>query len=102
MSASPRYAFTAAATAAPASGTELTISQSYRPSANCGTGVSVDRDTPNRSLQHTLNNPLGGLLAELQLLEMDDLTQAQREGIERSIALCRRVIQIVRDEIPAG
>jgi signal transduction histidine kinase len=62
----------------------------------------VERDTPSKSLQHTLNNPLGGLLAELQLLEMDDLNQTQREAIERSIALCRRVIQIVRDEIPPG
>lgn len=61
----------------------------------------MDNLKPEKSLQHTLNNPLAGLLAELQLLEMDSLTPQQREGVERSIALCRRVIQIVRDRVPA-
>lgn len=54
-----------------------------------------------KSLQHTLNNPLGGLLAELQLLEMEDLPPEHRAGIERSIALCRRIIQIVKEQVPA-
>lgn len=58
--------------------------------------------TPEKSLQHTLNNPLAGLLAELQLLEMDDLTDEQRAAIERSIALVRRLIEIVRDEVPGS
>lgn len=53
-----------------------------------------------KSLQHTLNNPLAGLLAELQLLEMEDLPQAHREAVERSLGLVRRLIQIVRDEVP--
>jgi signal transduction histidine kinase len=61
----------------------------------------VDPSTAPKSLQHTLNNPLAGLLAELQLLEMDDLTSEQRAAVERSITLCRRVIQIVRDQVPA-
>lgn len=52
-------------------------------------------------LQHTLNNPLAGLLAELQLLEMDDLSDEQRAGVQRSIALCRRLIQIVKEQVPA-
>ncbi len=50
-------------------------------------------------LLHTLNNPLAGLLAELQLLEMEDLTADQRAGVERSIALCRRVILIARESL---
>lgn len=61
----------------------------------------MDPQSPRKSLQHTLNNPLAGLLAELQLLEMEDLTQAQREGVERSIALVRRLVQIVREQVPA-
>lgn len=61
----------------------------------------MDNLKPEKSLQHTLNNPLAGLLAELQLLELDELTPPQREGVERAIALCRRVIQIVRDRVPA-
>jgi hypothetical protein len=40
-------------------------------------------------------------LAELQLLEMEDLTPSQREGVERAIALCRRLVQIVREQVPA-
>jgi signal transduction histidine kinase len=53
-----------------------------------------------KGLQHTLNNPLAALLAELQLMEMDDLAPTHRDGVERSIALCRRLIRIVREQIP--
>lgn len=60
----------------------------------------MDSPAPKKSLQHTLNNPLAGLLAELQLLEMEDLTQSQREGVERSIALVRRLVVIVREQVP--
>lgn len=55
---------------------------------------------PKKSLQHSLNNPLAGLLAELQLLEMEDLPSEHREAVERAIELCRRVIQIVRERVP--
>lgn len=60
----------------------------------------METPAPKKSLQHTLNNPLAGLLAELQLLEMDDLTASQREGVERSIALVRRLVTIVREQVP--
>jgi signal transduction histidine kinase len=56
--------------------------------------------TPKKSLQHTLNNPLAGLLAELQLLEMEDLPEAHRAAVERCIGLTRRVVQIVREQVP--
>lgn len=55
---------------------------------------------PPKSLQHTLNNPLAALLAELQLLEMDELRPTQRESVERSIELVRRLIRIVREQVP--
>ena len=61
----------------------------------------MEPSTGKNHLQHTLNNPLAGLLAELQLLEMDDLAPEQRAAVERAIALCRRVIQIVKDQLPA-
>ena len=61
----------------------------------------METPAPKKSLQHTFNNPLTGLLAELQLLEMDDLTDSQREGVERSIALVHRLITIVREQVPA-
>lgn len=57
----------------------------------------MDPSSTGKTLQHTLNNPIAGLFAELQLLEMDDLTPDQRAGVERAIALCRRLIQIVKD-----
>jgi signal transduction histidine kinase len=60
----------------------------------------MDDAAPRKSLQHSLNNPLAGLLAELQLLEMEDLQPEHREAVERSIELCRRVIQIVRERVP--
>ncbi len=55
---------------------------------------------PKKSLQHTLNNPLAGLLAELQLLEMEDLPDAHRESVTRCIELTRRLVQIVREQVP--
>lgn len=55
---------------------------------------------PKKSLQHSLNNPLAGLLAELQLLEMEELPPEHREAVERAIGLCRRVIQLVRERVP--
>jgi len=60
----------------------------------------VSTEERPKGLQHTLNNPLAALLAELQLLEMEELTAEQREGVERSIDLVRRVIRIVRDRVP--
>jgi signal transduction histidine kinase len=47
-------------------------------------------------LQHSLNNPLAGLLAEAQLLELESLPQDHRESVERIIELTRRVIDVVR------
>ena len=53
-----------------------------------------------KGLQHTLNNPLAALLAELQLLEMEELPDGHRESVVRSIELCRRLIKIVREQVP--
>jgi signal transduction histidine kinase len=47
-------------------------------------------------LQHSLNNPLAGLLAEAQLMQLDDSTAEQRESLERMVALCRRMIEVTR------
>ncbi len=58
-------------------------------------------DDRPKGLQHTLNNPLAALLAELQLLEMEPLEAPHREGVERSIELVRRLIRIVRERVPA-
>jgi signal transduction histidine kinase len=55
---------------------------------------------PKKSLQHSLNNPLAGLLAELQLLEMEELPPEHREAVERCVELCRRVIRLVRERVP--
>jgi signal transduction histidine kinase len=57
-------------------------------------------EPPKKTLQHTLNNPLAGLLAELQLLEMEDLQDAHRAAVERCISLTRRMVQIVREQVP--
>lgn len=49
-------------------------------------------------VQHRLNNPLAALLAEAQLMSMDETLDApQRDAVERLIELVRRVIGIVRD-----
>ena len=48
------------------------------------------------TLQHSLNNPLAGLLAETQLMQLDDPTAEQKESLERMVALCRRMIEVTR------
>jgi signal transduction histidine kinase len=47
-------------------------------------------------LQHSLNNPLAALLAEAQLLELEQLSPDHRGSVERIIELSRRVIDVVR------
>ena len=48
------------------------------------------------SLQHSINNPLAALLAEIQLLQLEELTEEQRGSLERMLELCRRVVGLVR------
>lgn len=48
------------------------------------------------ALQHAINNPLAGLLAESQLLQLEPLPPEQAEAVERIVVLCRRVIALVR------
>lgn len=44
--------------------------------------------------QHSLNNPLAGILAEAQLLQLDPVTPEQNEALERIVALCRRIVEL--------
>jgi len=48
------------------------------------------------SLQHGINNPLAALLAEAQLLQMEDLTSDQRASADRMVELCRRIVTLVK------
>jgi signal transduction histidine kinase len=56
------------------------------------------------SLQHSINNPLAALLAEAQLLQLEELTSEQRQAVDRMIDLCRRIVTLVRrlDALVAG
>jgi signal transduction histidine kinase len=47
-------------------------------------------------LQHDINNPLAGLLAEVQLLQLEELTTEQRAATDRMLELCRRIVGLVR------
>ncbi len=47
-------------------------------------------------LQHSLNNPLAALLAEAQLLELEELDPEHKASVQRIIELCRRVVGVVR------
>lgn len=46
---------------------------------------------------HALNNPLTALLAEAQLLQLEELGPEQRAATERIVELARRVIGLVRE-----
>jgi hypothetical protein len=75
------------------------------PTAN----VELDRLTHAAALggvasrwRHTLNNSLAALLAEAQLLGMEEsLPPTEHEAVERIIALCRRMIVVVREGPPS-
>ena len=59
---------------------------------------STDMQRLTLQVQHRLNNPLAALLAETQLLGMDQtLGLEQQEAVERVVDLVRRVIALVRD-----
>lgn len=47
--------------------------------------------------RHTLNNSLAAVLAEAQLLGMEPLPPEHDEAVQRIIALCRRMILVLRD-----
>jgi signal transduction histidine kinase len=47
-------------------------------------------------LQHSLNNALMGLLAEVQLLQLDELPDEHAAALERMLGLCRRMIELTR------
>lgn len=44
--------------------------------------------------QHSLNNPLAGILAEAQLLQMESADPEQHEALERIVVLCRRIMEL--------
>lgn len=46
--------------------------------------------------QHSLNNPLAGILAEAQLMQLDPVTAEQNEALERIVILCRRIVEMGR------
>jgi len=47
-------------------------------------------------LQHAINNPLAGLLAETQLLQLEDLPAEFAPTLERMVGLCRRMVELTR------
>jgi signal transduction histidine kinase len=47
-------------------------------------------------LQHAMNNPLTAVLAEAQLLGMEDLPEEQAAAVRRIVESTRRVVQLVR------
>jgi signal transduction histidine kinase len=44
--------------------------------------------------QHSLNNPLAGILAEAQLMQLDPMPPEQHAALERIVVLCRRIIEL--------
>jgi signal transduction histidine kinase len=46
--------------------------------------------------QHSLNNPLAGILAEAQLMQLESLPPEQHAALERIVGLCRRIIDLGR------
>jgi nitrogen-specific signal transduction histidine kinase len=49
-----------------------------------------------RRVKHDINNPLAALLAEAQLLELEELGDEAREAVTRIVELTHRVIDQAR------
>lgn len=47
-------------------------------------------------LQHSLNNPLAAILAESQLMQLDVTNEDERAALERIVAMCRRMVDLLR------
>lgn len=52
--------------------------------------------TPHRTMQHAMNNPLTALMAEIQLLQMEDPSPATAAACERMMLLVRRLHELAR------
>lgn len=46
--------------------------------------------------RHEINNVLAALLAEAQLLQLDELPAEQSEGVDRVVAHARRLTELFR------
>ena len=44
--------------------------------------------------QHSLNNPLTGILAEAQLMQLESANPEQHAALERIVVLCRRIMEL--------
>ncbi|MFI5311470.1 MAG: hypothetical protein ACHQQ3_09575 [Gemmatimonadales bacterium] len=47
-------------------------------------------------LQHSLNNPIAGLMAEAQLMQFEAVSDEQAAALQRMVALCRRLVELTR------
>jgi signal transduction histidine kinase len=45
-------------------------------------------------LQHALNNPLAGIMAEAQLMQLESPSPDQAAALERIVTLCRRMVDL--------
>lgn len=61
--------------------------------------MSVEHPDQLRKLRHDLSNPLSAILAETQilLLNEDQLNEETRSGLKQIEALARRMRQILQD-----
>jgi signal transduction histidine kinase len=68
--------------------------------------ATLARGAATQGLQHTINNPLGALMAEAQLLELEPLADEHRVAVRRIVELARRLAGVVRridtDQVAAG
>jgi signal transduction histidine kinase len=49
-----------------------------------------------RMVQHAISNPLTALLAEAQLLELEELPDDQRQSVVRIVGLARRLVTLTQ------
>lgn len=49
-----------------------------------------------QKLQHSLNNPLMGLLAEAQFMQLDTPSAEHAAALERMVTLCRRMSELTK------
>jgi signal transduction histidine kinase len=47
-------------------------------------------------LQHALNNPIAGIMAEAQLMQFEQLPAEQAQALSRMVELCRRLTELTR------
>src|SRR5690606_23832614 len=92
-----RYSATASAMRTAGVGRLSIMRQIYPPFHEAPmTDPEAPRGDPRRTMQHAMNNPLTALMAEIQLLQLEEPAPGVQESCTRMLELVQRLVVLTR------